>query len=263
MVNEKKYTPGYTTGYSPGYTPGYSPMWWEITVVLIGLLGLIWFMSCRYLAPSLENIKNLDAIERRELLNKVENGDLLFFSGTSQGERVIRFFHNSYYSHICMVFKDPNGALDNTPENTIFIWETDLGQRYKDGPRIMRLSEKLDRWKGSKIGMWKRYIPSDALGVDRPQTKDILAIAQTYLDSKKEMDIYMMSWFFSSWPNSWLFKTLKGNGVFCSELIVDTLQKLGIVSSTHHPSWYSPESFVRGEVPLIKGSYSFPVYFTF
>lgn len=246
----------------------YVPKWWELTVVFVGLIGFIWFLSCRYLAPSLEKAIRKGVISEpvllgENLLSKVQNGDLLFFAGTSQGERVIRFFHNSYYSHVCMVFRDPNGAIDETPENTIFIWETDLGQNYKEGPRIMRLSEKLDRWKGSKIGMWLRYIPPDPLGLDRPLTSDILAIAQEYLDAEIEMDINMLSWFFSSWPESFIFKLLKNKKVFCSELVVDTLQRLGIVARVRHPSFYTPENFVRSEVPVIKGNYALPVYFKF
>jgi hypothetical protein len=258
----------------------YVPKWWEITVLLFGLIGLIWFLSCRYLAPSLEKAIAKGVIPEpvllgketqfrraegyEDLLSKVQNGDLLFFAGSSQGERVIRFFHNSYYSHMCIVFKDPNGAIDDTPENTIFIWETDLGQRYKDGPRIMRLSEKLDRWKGSKIGMWMRYIPPDALGLDRPLTSDILAIAQEYLDADIQMDINMVSWFFCRWPESFIFRSLKNkNNVFCSELVADTLQRIGILAKGRHPSWYTPENFARGQVPIIKGNYASPVYFKF
>lgn len=219
------------------YKPIYR--WWEITIVFIGLIGLAWFLSCRYLAPSLERVfsrQQVDFLTAKELLGKVQNGDLLFFAGTSQGEKVIRFFHNSYYSHMCMAFYDPNGAIDSTPENTIFIWEADLGQRYKDGPRIMRLSEKLNRWKGSKIGMWMRYIPSDPLGIERPPASEILRIAQEYLDAEIEMDVAMASWFFSRWPESFIFSKLKGKKkVFCSELVVDTLQKLGIVAKERHP----------------------------
>jgi hypothetical protein len=241
----------------------YKPKWWEITILLFGLIGLIWFLSCRYLAPSLENVVSFDISTKEYVMSKIQNGDLLFFAGTSQGERTIRFFHNSYFSHVCMVFRDERGLDKPSPENSIFVWEADLGQKYKDGPRIMRLSEKLNRWKGFKIGMWMRYIPRDVFGMDRPKTEDILNIAQEYLNLDKEMDMLMASWFFSRWPESSIFKFLKGNKVFCSELVVDTLQKLGIVDKIRHASWYSPESFVRGSVPVIKGTYGTPSYFKF
>lgn len=249
----------------------YQPKWWEITIILIGFIGLVWFLSCRYLAPSLEKDIAKGKIEgltltKEELLKTVDNGDLIFLAGETQGEKTIRFFHNSYYSHMCLVFRDGvENSVDgaNTLENTIFVWESDLGQRYKDGPRVMRLSEKLDRWKGMKIGMIKKYIPPDALGMDRPRTADILSIAQSYLSENIDMDISMASWFFSRWPDSFLFGLVKdGKKVFCSELIADTFQKLGIMSRKRHPAWYSPEDFVRGKVPFIKGHFSSPLYFT-
>lgn len=244
--------------------------WWEKTILILSFIGLIWLLSCRYLAPSLERsiAKGLigkPTMTKEDLLNSVNNGDLIFLAGETQGERTIRFFHNSYYSHMFLVFRDsPPDGVPDTPENTVFVWEADVGQGYKDGPRIMRLSEKLDRWKGMKIGMFKRYIPPDAFGADRPTTKDILDIAQSYLSENMDMDMVMASWFFSRWPDGFLFKLFKNQKkVFCSELVVDTLQKLGIMSKERHPSWYSPEDFVRGKVPIVKGTFSsLSIYFT-
>ncbi len=239
----------------------------EIFVLVLCFVLILWFGGCAFLVPTLE-ISKIDAITVDNLLNKVQNGDLIFLAGKSQGERAIRFFHSSYYSHMGMIFVDERNAVKdangNVPvENKIFIWEADLGQGSRSGPRVMKLADKLKRWKGEKIGMWKRYINET-----RPSTKDILSVVQLYLSSKIHMDLSMVSWFFARWPKSALFKYFKmgdgdGENVFCSELMVATLQKLDIIDSDKHPSWYSPEDFVRDKVPLAKGTYGVANYFTF
>lgn len=233
----------------------WKPEWWEILALVIGVVLILWFGSCRFLVPTL-NISLGACLSSSKILDKVKNLDLLFFTGTSQGERAIRVWHSSYYSHVCIVVRD-----DNTPGAPAFIWESDLGHKYKDGPRLMRLSEKLERWKGDKIGMWRRYIPSGPVSGNKPSAEDILKIVQEYLKTGAGMDINMLSWFLSDYPDTAAFRFLKGNNVFCSELVAGTLQKLGILPKDKNPSWYTPDFFSK---PLnVKGNYGTPVYFSF
>lgn len=242
----------------------YKPKWWEYFALFIGIVLLIWFVSCRFLVKSLKEdyekgkiVPTFDNIE--DLLKNVENGDLIFLSGDTQGERAIRMAHNSYYSHVGFLFVDKRGAIDSTPKNTVFIWESDLGQGYRDGPRIMRLWDKLSRWKGCKIGMIRKY----SSFFHRPKTEEILNVAKPILDANIGMDISMTSWFFSDYPESKIFKFLKDDKVFCSGLVAFTLQKLGIMDYRKHPSWYTPENFASGKDVFVRGFYHYPVYFKF
>lgn len=271
----------------------YFPRWWEYLALLIGLILLIWFGACRVLVPSLDSALSRGIIHinmtAEELMSGIglQNGDLIFLAGNTQGERAIKLFHNSYYSHVCLVFRDERGAIDDTPKNTIFVWESDLGQGYRSGPRVMRLWDKLQRWGGrertaSRIGMWKRFI---SIPEAKPTATAILDIAKPYIDAKVDMDITMSSWFLADYPDSAIYRFLKGNGlkgndlkgergekgnalegkkIFCSELLAATLQTLGIMSKEHHPSWFTPESFASGKgVTLKKGAYGSPIYFAF
>jgi len=220
---------------------------WEYFCFLAAFLMIFWVSIVYAFYPKLQ-LKNVEKLN----LENLGNGDLLFLSGGTFSEKVIKFYHKSFYSHVAFIFEDSRGVENPTKENTLFVWESDLGQNVKDGPRIMRLVDKLKRWKGDKIGMIRKYN-----GV-RPTTIDIMNIAK--LNLEKGMDASMISWFFSNYPDSYIFKFLKGDNMFCTELVADTLQKLDIMESDRHPSSYTPNDLCR-LVPK-KGFYSFPIYFS-
>lgn len=183
------------------------------------------FITFEYL--NFENITNVE-----DILNNSKNGDLLFLSGSTHGEKAIRWYHSSQWSHCSFIFRDVD---ENTGKDIAYIFESDLGQGSKDGPRVMRLKDKLDRWKGENIIAWKKY-NGDI------KTYDILKIATFYHINNYDFDNKMYSWFFSSNPNSFFYKYVKDEKkVFCSELVADVLQKLGIISKDHTPSWYTPK----------------------
>jgi hypothetical protein len=140
-----------------------SPLWcWIILAFLIVIVGCM--VNIHYLKYDIEYKGS-----EKELLDEVENGDLLFFTGETYGEKAIRWYSGSNFSHICMVFRDnENGS------SVSFVWEADVGQRYKEGPRVMRLKEKLERWKGVKICALKKMIGK------RPSTLDILKVVERY-----------------------------------------------------------------------------------
>lgn len=225
---------------------------WEICCLVISFLAIFWVSSVYLFSPSFPS--KLATLTKEEILNSVDNGDLLFLSGNTFAEKVIKFWHSSYYTHVAIIFKDERGVKTPTRENTLFVWESDVGQRTKDGPRIMKLVDKLDRWKGDKIGMIRKFH-----GI-KPSTFDIVEIAKQYVD--RGMDIDMISWFFSSFPESRIFKHLKSDKrMFCSELVAETLQNLGILKKDKHPASYTPQDF--SVIIPKQGFYSFPVYFSF
>ena len=219
----------------------------EYFCLIISFLSIFWIVIIYTFSPNLKLPNEYHS--KHEILNMVGNGDLLFLSGNTFAEKVIKFWHNSYYSHVALIFEE---------DNTLFVWESDVGQGTKDGPRIIKLIDKLNRWKGDKIGMIRKYQSYDFQ--IPPSTKHILDIATNYVN--RGMDTSMISWFFSNFPNSYIFQYLKRNkDMFCSELVAETLQHLEIIKCDKNPVSYTPQDFTV----LIpdKGFYSFPIYFVF
>lgn len=116
-----------------------------------------------------------------------------------------------------------------------FLWEADVGEGYKQGPRIIPLETKLKGWGGTtEIAI--RYIKRKA------SRKKILAFAKDKLD--KPFDRSMLRWMFYWWPRD-------HETYFCSELIAKTLQVLGILPKGKRASAYSPKDLAK----LKLGSY--------
>jgi hypothetical protein len=162
-----------------------------------------------------------------KLLETANNGDLLFFSGDTIGERAIKVYTGSCYTHVAFVFRDLDEDL-NPPTEVAFIWEADLGQGYRDGARVMRLSDKLKRWKGHPVIGWRK-------SKNRPDKQSILKFINQNI--KSEMDSSMLTW---------AFPFLKQpNKVFCSELVALTLQDLGLMDGGTRPSSFSPKDFAE------------------
>lgn len=187
-----------------------------------------------------------------EVLEYADNGDIILFSGNQYSENLIKFYTGSYFTHISFLFRE-NGIL--------YIWEADMGQHYRDGPRVIKFKDKIKRWKGNKIAVWKKFMGH------RPILQDILKVIGKYINLN--MDMSMISWAFSNYPNSSIFKYFKDlNTVFCSELIVMTLRDLNIINLQKHPTFYIPENFFNDDLKFkimnnIKPCYSCSYYFKF
>lgn len=220
-----------------------------IVVYILFFMSLIIIILHAYVykfAPNPENL--LIKGDTNEILDLADNGDLVFFSGNTFGEKSIKWYHSSHWSHCGIIIKDFDG--ENKGPLVPYILESDLGQGYKDGPRVMRLKDKFERWKGHNNVGWRRFIGK------RPSKYDLLRLSQMYIHL--EFDKSLMAWFFADDTKSLGYEYFKDDDkIFCSELVADILQKLNILSKTHHPSWYTPENFASGKgIDLKNGLFS-------
>jgi hypothetical protein len=210
-----------------------------MNIVLIVIFFVIWFVVIYFFSPKLKENKHT-AISINEILSIVDNGDLLFLSGETFPEKAIKTYTRSPYSHVGLIF------LDLNKKNTKiipYLWEADVGGRRKDGPRIIKLKTKLEHpGKGrTKVAMIK------FLKAERPKTTDILKSVKRNVN--RTMDDLMISWLFSYWPYSTLFKLSHDeNKVFCSELVAQTLIDCRLLDENVHPSYYSPELLRKQEI---------------
>lgn len=191
--------------------------------MLYGLIMVLFCFSIIWLR-AIKTPPDVTLIPTTKLLEKADNGDLLFFSGDTIGEKAIKVYTGSCYTHVAFVFRDLDEE-QTPPVEVAFIWEADLGQGYRDGARVMRLSDKLKRWKGRPVIGWRK-------SKERPDKQSILKSINQNV--KLDMDSSMVAW---------IFPFLKQpNKVFCSELVALTLQDLGMLGKTR-PSSFSPKDF--------------------
>jgi len=190
--------------------------WCALAIIVIFFFYIFIQLTAR--SPRDENLGS--EVHVSEVMKNANNGDLLLFSGTTLGERTCRWFTGSGFSHIGMLFWE---------DSTLYITESDVGQGSKNGPRVMKLEDKLKRC--------QKNTESEVLWLRCRYTIDTSSILQAlpkYMD--QDFDSYMLSWFYSP---------LKVKGkMFCSEYITSLLSDLGILDRSEVAVYTSPESYL-------------------
>lgn len=197
-----------------------------LALFLTILISFLFYLLVQFTAPTINQYVSEQLITSSDLLNIADNGDLIFFSGDTAGERFIRWGTNSYVSHVGLLFKEGDD---------VYILDCDLGQKSRDGVRVMKLKDKLERYKGLKLGVLKKY-----LGV-RPEYNKFITLMEKYLSF--DFDDLMLTWGLT-WSSTLYNLTKREKMVFCSEFTVMCLLELEILNTKKLPSWYSPKDLL-------------------
>ena len=190
-----------------------------ICFIILVIAGLCYFRSPdieRYIS---DNSNHITHISLGDVIKEVDNGDIIFFTGTTFGEKSCKWFIGSIFSHIGFLFREKHPT---TQEDIVYIFECDLGQVSKEGVRIMSLKDKLSRYPGLRIGAIKKLIVAE--GNERPKLYDILGLVKKYENIK--FDHKIITWWVSNYPKIYnIFKNPET--MFCSELVAGVYQDLG------------------------------------
>lgn len=208
---------------------------WEWTILIIAICILLFFVICQAKYPRLKNYisVNIPQIHTWDDIKNIDNGDLLFLSGTTYAENICKYLGDCIFSHIGILFVE---------NNKIYVFECDIGQSHKDGVRVISLEDKLKKYKGDKICCIKKLIGK------RPSLEDISPIVEKYLN----VGFYNSVW-------KWLFANFikirtEEKNMFCSEFVSFVLMKLNILedwkTSGKMPYSYTPGDFFKNKVNL-------------
>lgn len=203
----------------------------EIILISISLIIVIIYILIYFdILNNLKNLKNIRIIDFENFKKKLKTGDLLFFSENHFNHNAIKFYTNSYFSHVAIIVKGT--TEEEIKENKIFLIEADTGGEYKSGTRILPLEKKIKENKIVGLLSIKNF------KIDENQ---ILEIFDKYQNLK--MDKSMISWIVSGIP--FLHQKFKEqNNIFCSELIAKILIDLKILDSDKLPTYYSPQKLI-------------------
>lgn len=225
---------------------------WFVFIFAILILSL--YIYCQVSYPKLDKYiegkgESATWISKEKLLKDAGNGDLIFFSGNTRGEKTCKWCTNSAFSHVGLLFREEHPT---TGEDILYIWDSDMGQKARDGARVMRLQDKMDRYKGDKIGAYKPLLG------ERPSTSEILQVIKNL--GLKDFDEKILTWWVAEKRK--LYDMIKKEDeMFCSELVAATLQSLNILKKNKLPAWYSPGNFEKGTLDFEKGYSLGPTHF--
>ena len=224
---------------------------------------LLYFMISLLSAPTLQQYisthhDNLLWTSYDKVLLEADNGDIILWSSNT---KIIQYASDSPFTHISLVLRDYE--RDRSGKQCVYCWEADLGQKCRAGPRIIRLRDKLERYKGVPVMGWKPLIQ----GI-RPTSRHLLKIISSFLDYG--MDIYTIRWLISrvlaATPcGGGVWQTFLASSLFnhivCSELVAETLQQVGILELEPPASQYAPGDWLHNNLTLTPSNEYGPTYF--
>lgn len=170
------------------------------------------------------------------------NGDLLFLSGTTGGEKSCRWATDSPFSHVAILFQEAE---------IWYVLECDIGSHHIDGIRILTLQNKLSRKEQHQIVGYRKLTDiSCCMSQKRLSSQDFINIYQKY-HSLFKFDTNMTKWMTQSLSSS---ATKRGESysllrkkMFCSEFVCFALDVLGICSFNQNYYSYSPGELTNWE----------------
>lgn len=199
-----------------------------------------------------------------EIRPTLKTGDLVFFSGKSKISALIKMVTRSSWSHIGMVYVMPydqnsvHGEQDNA-NNFVGLFESaKSGKRWdrltgtsRVGVRIVSLSNRIQTYSGSKIGI-RRLEHFKDTGPDYTELQELKneLRGRKYEQSTLELFNAVMD----------IWEPLDGNeedlsSIFCSELVAEAYQRMGLLENEPPSNEYTPADFTRS-IKLEKGSLS-------
>jgi hypothetical protein len=177
------------------------------------------------------------------LRSELKTGDLLLFSGKGGISAGIKFFTISKWSHVGMVYKFES-ALD--PKGSIFCWESTTLSNVKDaesgkltkGVQRVELSERLEKCFASGYDICVRPL-------SKPLTEEMVITLNNFrhVVSGRPYEQNMVELLKSAYDGFLGENKEDLSSLFCSELVAEAYQKMGLLTEKTPSNEYTPKDF--------------------
>ena len=186
-------------------------------------------------------------VKYETIRSKLQTGDLVLFSGKGGLSTGIKWFTESQWSHLGMVVRPPDFDV-------VLMWEaspiTDIrdietGKVHK-GVRLVALSERLQSYEG-EISI-RRLIVKRAPAM----LKELSRLRWELKGRPFETDLIEL--LKSAWEGPFGQNETDLSSLFCSELVAEAYQHMGLLSRRKPSNEYTPRDFSEeGNLKLKKG----------
>lgn len=186
-------------------------------------------------------------VKYETIRSKLQTGDLVLFSGKGGISTGIKWFTESQWSHLGMVVRPPDFDV-------VLMWEaspiTDIkdietGKIHK-GVRLVALSERIQSYEGE--------ISIRLLSVERkPEMLKALGKLRWEL-KKRPFETDVIELLKSAWDGPFGQNEEDLSSLFCSELVAEAYQHMGLLGKRKPSNEYTPRDFSEeGHLRLKKG----------
>lgn len=191
-----------------------------------------------------------------DIRGKLKTGDILLFSGKGGISDGIKFFTLSKYSHVGMVYRFKD-SLD--PKGSVFCWESTTLSDLKDadagkltkGVQRVELSERLERCfsKGYEISV--RQLSKDL-------TDDMVRALNEFRHavSGRPYETSKIELLKAAYDGIFGDNKEDLSSLFCSELVAEAYQKMGLLTEKLPSNEYIPKDFSEEKSLSLELGYS-------
>lgn len=183
-----------------------------------------------------------------DIRDELDTGDLVLFSGSGPYSRVIQTATLSPWSHVGMVYC--------LPPDCVFLWEAVVTSTWKDffrgdglkgGVRMQLLSDRLRDYRGCEVAV-RRLLKF-------PRTPAVYQNLSTFRRATKQApyERHVPELLKSVYDGPWGRNHEDLSDFFCSELVAETYQNLGLLDEAKPSNEYVPADFSSVRKPMIEG----------
>ena len=184
----------------------------------------------------------------KEIRDSLRTGDIVLYAGKSGFSQWIKQFTGSRWSHVGMVFRMPQFEF-------ITVWESTTGSKakdvisgkHRDGVQMFQLSQRLANYDG-EIAIRRLH------GVDLTERLTALETLRKELKGKP-YETSQFELLAAVIDKVDIYTEEDLSSVFCSELVAEAYQRLGLLSEDKPSNEYVPAEFSsEREITLLQGA---------
>jgi len=187
-----------------------------------------------------------------DIRHDIKTGDLVLFSGKGGISEGIKLFTVSKWSHVAMALRVPEWEL-------VLVWESTTVSNLKDvvdgvakrGVQLVVLSDRIRTYKGEVSIRHLRGIDVNSDGHARDALRALRSEVRNrpYEEDKLQLIRATLDGPFGIGENDADLSSL-----FCSELIAEAYQRMGLLPSEPPSNEYTPKDFSdKGSLKLLRG----------
>lgn len=171
----------------------------------------------------------------------LKTGDVVLFSGKGAISHGIKLFTFSKWSHVGMVLRLPD-------TDTVFLWESTtlsnladaIDGKNKKGVQLVLMSERIRTYDGDAC---VRHLQD--FEVDNVKYEKLMALRKTLRNKPYEKD--QIELIKSAYDGPWGHNEEDLSSLFCSELVAEAYQCLGLISNKVPSNEFTPKNFAEGD----------------
>lgn len=169
---------------------------------------------------------------------EARTGDIILFQGATSSARLIQMLTGDHWSHVGMVVRSGSGAL--------LFWESewvaDLDDRglmaRKTGPQLVDLRERLAL--NARLGLTRSFAYRALNNTLSHRQHDVL---QSFMAEVHGMRFPKPREFVEEIVEGLLARRNRLRAYFCSELVAESYQRMGLLEEGRPPNRYWPSDF--------------------